>query len=840
MLVGPGESRQRLTAILAADVAGYTRLMAADAGATVAALDQARALFRREIEAHAGRVVDMAGDSVLALFQSASGAVQAALAVQSALEGGSAETPEERRLRVRIGVHLGDVIEKADGTIYGHGVNVAARLQEKAAAGGVCMSEALYESVQGGLPVAAHFAGRQRLKNIEEPIALWQVLPEGASAADDSLSSLPNNLPLQLTSFIGRDGELADAAKLLARSRLLTFLGAGGIGKSRLSIELAWQVLHKFADGAWLVELATLRDAHLVPQAVASALGVKEAGGRPVVEALADHLREREVLVILDNCEHLLQSCAELARQLLQAAPRTKLIASSREPLRIAGETTYAVPVLPEDQAVRLFADRAAPATPSFRVNGQALAVASICRRLDGIPLAIELAAARVRTLPVEAIAERLDHRFRLLTSGDRTALPRQQTLRALIDWSYELLSEAERAVFRRLAVFAGGWTLEAAEAVTAFGAVEQASVLEQVTQLTEKSLAVLDAERARYRLLETVREYAHERLAESGELDEARKRHLDYFLAFAEQARPQLAGPRQAEWLAHLDAERENILAAHASCSSERQGAEAGLRLAYLLRPYWLNRGLLGLGYRFTIEALGRSGAAERGVARCSGLFDAGQLSCFMGRYREGQEYLEQSLAIAREFGDQRRIAVVLQPLSMAYLGQGDASTAQRYAEEAVACAQTLGEPREIGGALHSLGAIAPNPCMNASWSSCATSTIGKASPSGYLTSPWSRRCARTACARARCSSPCSPSCRKRARSPPDRACSKCAPGSLRAPAIGLARRASTARRRRRPCAAACAAIPPTRRSFGRSSTTPVHSSATHASPPRSRPGAR
>ena len=370
--------------------------MAADAGGTVAALEEARALFHEQIAAQGGRVVDMAGDSVLALFESAAGAVDAALAVQKALEAASRATAAERRLRVRIGVHLGDVIEKADGSIYGHGVNVAAHLQTKAAPGGVCMSEALYESVKERLPGAARFAGRQRLKNIEEPVALWQVLPEGASAADYALADTPNNLPLQLTSFIGRDDELADAAKLLERSRLLTFLGTGGIGKSRLSLELAWQVLHKFPDGAWLVELATLRDARLVPQAVASALGVKEAGGRPVVEALADHLREREVLVILDNCEHLLQSCAELARQLLQAAPRTKLIASSREPLRIAGETTYAVPVLPEDQAVRLFADRAAAAAPSFRINGHAAAVATICRHLDGIPLAIELAAARV------------------------------------------------------------------------------------------------------------------------------------------------------------------------------------------------------------------------------------------------------------------------------------------------------------------------------------------------------------------------------------------------------------------------------------------------------------
>ncbi|TMH22321.1 MAG: adenylate/guanylate cyclase domain-containing protein, partial [Betaproteobacteria bacterium] len=369
-----GGLRQRLTAILAADVAGYTRLMAADAGGTVAALEEARALFHEQIAAQGGRVVDMAGDSVLALFESAAGAVDAALAVQKALEAASRATAAERRLRVRIGVHLGDVIEKADGSIYGHGVNVAAHLQTKAAPGGVCMSEALYESVKERLPGAARFAGRQRLKNIEEPVALWQVLPEGASAADYALADTPNNLPLQLTSFIGRDDELADAAKLLERSRLLTFLGTGGIGKSRLSLELAGQVMPQFTDGVWLVELATLRDARLVPQAVASALGVKEAAGRPVSEALLHHVKDRQILLILDNCEHLLQGCAELARSLLQAGRAAKLIASSREPLRVAGETTYAVPALPQSEAERLFVERARAAKPDFRADGSAAA----------------------------------------------------------------------------------------------------------------------------------------------------------------------------------------------------------------------------------------------------------------------------------------------------------------------------------------------------------------------------------------------------------------------------------------------------------------------------------
>jgi len=693
--------RQRLSAILAADVAGYARLMAADAAATVAALDGTRAALRQEIEANHGRVVDMAGDSVLAVFDTAAEALNAALAVQKTLEAATAALHEERRMRVRIGVHLGDIIEKDDGTIYGHGVNVAARLQAKAAPGGLCLSQTFYDSVRERLPTGVQFAGRQRFKNIEEPIAVWQLLPDGAAAGTPSdLDARPNNLPLQLTSFIGRNGELAEAGRLLAQARLLTLVGAGGIGKSRLSLELASKMLEDFADGVCLVELADVSDAQRVAQVVASALGVKEPPGRPVTEALMRHFKGRELLLILDNCEHLIDGCAELVKQILQAGAQAKVLASSREPLHIAGESIYAVPPLPANEAERLFLDRALAVKPNFRVNGSADAVASICRRLDGLPLAIELAAARVRSLSVESIAARLDDRFRLLTTGDRTALPRQQTLRALIDWSYELLTEGERAVFRRLAVFAGGWALEAAEAVCAFDAIDKASVFDHVTQLADKSLVVVEPEGERYRLLETVREYAYERLKESRELDAARTRHLEFYIAFCEQARPQLVGPEQGKWLARLDLERENVLAAHAFCDHAQRGADLGLQFVYLLRPYWINRGLLGLGQRFNSEALARSGAQQRNLARCRALFVAGQFCSHMGRYQQAQRYLEESLAIARETGDKRRAASALVPLGWAHLGQGDVATARRYLEEGLVAVEELKEPREIAAA--------------------------------------------------------------------------------------------------------------------------------------------
>jgi len=358
-------------------------------------------------------------------------------------------------------------------------------------------------------------------------------------------------------------------------------------------------------------------------------------------------------------------------------------------------------------EAARLCIDRALAVQPAFEISQQnAMAVAEVCHRLDGIPLAIELAAARVRALPVGTIAARLSDRLRLLAGGDRTALPRQQTLRALIDWSFDLLGEQERTLFRRLAVFAGGFTLEAAEAVSSVGDLDNTDVLDVLTRLVEKSLVVMEGESGRYRLLETVRQYAQERLSESGEEDEVRTQHLQFHVALVESAMPELVGPEQGAWLSRLDLERENILSAHAWCDRAHGGAETGLRLVYAVKLYWISRGLLGLGYRVTVEALSRA-AHEPSSARCRALFGAGQLACFMGRYAEARRYLEESLTIARDIGDRRRIAAVLQPLGVASLAQGDAATARGYAAEALEMARELGNKRELATALNVLAAI-------------------------------------------------------------------------------------------------------------------------------------
>jgi tetratricopeptide (TPR) repeat protein len=345
---------------------------------------------------------------------------------------------------------------------------------------------------------------------------------------------------------------------------------------------------------------------------------------------------------------------------------------------------------------------------PTFQItDANSRALVDICHRLDGIPLALELAAARVRALSVVEIAARLSDRLGLLTRGDRTALPRQQTLRASIDWSYDLLTDDERALLRRLSVFAGGWTLEAAEVVGADGDVEKAGILDLLTNLVEKSLVTLEAERARYRLLETIREYTQERLDESGERDQTCSGHLAFYVALAERAMPELVGPMQGDWFARLDLERENLIAAHAWCDRTRDGAELGLRLVHSAKLYWLNRGLLGLRHRLTVEALARTGAQERNLARCRGLFGAGQVCCFMGRFADATKYLEECLAIARDLDDKGRIAAALQYLGMAALGEGDLATARGHLEEALALAQAHGNKRELAAAFNNLAQL-------------------------------------------------------------------------------------------------------------------------------------
>ncbi len=722
------------------DIEGSTRLWEQHTERMRVALALHDEITRGAVREHGGRLIKGTGDGIHAVFDDPMQAVTAMLQMQRALADPAATAGFP--LALRCGLHTA-AEEARDNDYFGPNVNRAARIAGVAHGGQMLVSQVVADALQQRLPdgISLRDLGQVRLRDLSRPERLWQVL--APPLREDfpplrSLAATPNNLAQPLNRFIGREPVLAQLRELLARNRWVTLWGTGGIGKSRLAAQLGAELIDDFPDGVWFVELAPLADAERVPQAVASVLGVKEEPDRPVADALRRFVADRRLLLIIDNCEHLLDAAAALAKALLQAGPELKLLATSREVLRVAGEVGYPVPALglPADvddadagtaperllqhDAVRLFTDRATDARPDFRLGADnAAAVVEICRRLDGVALALELAAARVRTLPVHDIAARLRDSFALLGTRDATVAPRQRTLQSMIDWSTDLLGPAEQVLYRQLSVFAGGWTLAAAERVCGGDpALDAGEVLDLLTALVEKSLVSMQpgdaAADMRYRLLDTVRQHAAGKLAQA-EADAAalRRRHVDWCLALAEQALPQLGGAGQAAVLAGLDAERENLLAALDWCAHDTApdqamaAARQGLRLSFALRPYWPNRGLLTLGLGIAMRALDHPGARERDRLRARGLFNVGQLCSFMGRYRDAQRYLQDSLSIATEIGDSARVVAVLQPLGMAALGLGDRQAARRHGEMAVSIARRIDDPRQVAAAVNALAQL-------------------------------------------------------------------------------------------------------------------------------------
>ena len=534
----------------------------------------------------------------------------------------------------------------------------------------------------------------------------------------------PDNLPASLTSFVGRRRELAEVARLLGECRLLTLTGEGGCGKSRLALETVRVVLKRFAHGAWIVELAALSDATLVPQAVARVLEVPEQPHIPMTATLGRTLRSKAILLILDNCEHLLGACAQLAGVLLRECPGLRILVASREPLGVPGETTWRVPSLstpelqhlpPHDQlaefeAVRLFSDRARSMRPEFRITaGNAGAVAQTCRRLDGMPLAIELAAARIRTLTVDQIAARLDDRFRLLTGGGPTVLPRHQTLRATMDWSYDLLSEAERIVLRRLSVFAGGWTLEAAEAVCGGEGIETTEVLDVLASLVAKSLVNADTQgsEARYWLLETTRQYARDRLEESIEAARVRRRHRDWYLALAQRAQPHRRGPEQRLWLTRLEREHDNLRAGLDYSQREQDGAETELRFTEALAWFWIVHGHWSEGRTRLEGALSRNGDVLA-PALPRALESAAFLAERQGDFARAVTLAEKTLAVSKAMNDRYGIADALIRLGSAALHQGSYERAMALCEQSLAICREIDVQGDVALALAIMGNVA------------------------------------------------------------------------------------------------------------------------------------
>ncbi len=722
------------------DIEGSTQLWEHHPEAMKLALARHDAIMRHAVETHNGQVFKMIGDAFCTVFSSAPDALSAALAAQHALH---AESWGEAPIKVRMALHTGPA-EIHDGDYVGPMLNRLARLLTAGHGGQTLVSAATYELVQAYLPPDAELCdmGERRLKDLIRPEHIYQLLAPDLPAQFPPLKTLDifrTNLPAQLTSFIGREKEIAEVKQLIGANHLTTLTGPGGAGKTRLSLQVAAALLDHFLDGLWFVELAPLSDPALVVQTVTTTLGLRGEAGRPLLDILSDHLRAKTALLILDNCEHVVTASAQLAQALLQACPKLRILTSSRETLRIPGEKIYRVPslsvpnvdsahsvdALMQSEAARLFIDRAQIALNSFTLmDRHALTVAQICSRLDGIPLAIELAAARVNMLNVKQIAERLDDRFHLLTGGSRTALPRQQTLRALIDWSYDLLSEPERALLRRLSVFAGGWTLEAAETVCgeqlpvnspSLQGGEQplldTDVLDLLTKLVNKSLVIVDAKdetKTRYGILETIRQYAREKLSDASESKEISDRHLEYFLGLAERTEQELTGRGQGVWLKRLEDELDNLRAA--LNWSLKQDVQVGLHLASDLMRYWPANNNVREGIDWLSQLLRQPAASTRNAARAKALTALGSLNNWQVEGSRAEPFARESLAIYQELGDQNGIALALHVLGGALCYQGNYDEGRPFMLQSLALYKTLGDTLGASDVLNWLGSFVDN----------------------------------------------------------------------------------------------------------------------------------
>ncbi|MBI4473768.1 MAG: adenylate/guanylate cyclase domain-containing protein, partial [Acidobacteria bacterium] len=538
------------------DIEGSTQLWEKHPAEMKSALARHDAILQSTFPRYGGRAFKTVGDAFCCIFPDPTQAALAALDCQRSLQE---ETwADSLRLRVRVSIHIGPALER-DGDYFGPTLNRVARILTAAHGGQTLVSAAATAAIDAAAlgDGVLQDLGEHRLKDLTYPEQIFQLsTPDLPSEFPllRSLEAFAHNLPLQLNSFVGRDSEMADLRRQLVSSRLLTLTGSGGSGKTRLALQLAAESVETFTNGAWFVEIAALSDAAMVPHMVASALHLKEQPARPILDTLGEYLRDKDLLLLLDNCEHLVEACARLVEGLLKACPRLRIMATSREPLGVGGEHVWRVPSLrlptteeaesaeklADVPSVRLFVERASSASPRFTLTAKnAGAIARVCLRLDGIPLAIELAAARIKMLSVEELAMRLDDRFRLLTAGNRTALPRHQTLRAAIDWSYQLLWGVEGVLFRRLSVFLGGFTLKAAETVCGGDGIESFEVLDSLSRLVDKSLVIIDdtGDEPRYRMLESIRDYAREKLEESDEANRMYGCHRRYFLDLAHTA---------------------------------------------------------------------------------------------------------------------------------------------------------------------------------------------------------------------------------------------------------------------------------------------------------------
>lgn len=713
------------------DVEGSTRLLRELGEGYRMAQEQHDAIMSRAVDEAGGTVVRIEGDGFFVAFPNAAKALRAAAAAQRGLH--EHPWPHGSPFRVRMGLHSGDgVLGGAD--YVGIDVHRAARISAAAHGGQIVLSGATRGLVEHALPEGASLRdlGPHRLKDISHPEHLFDVMIEGLPSDFPPLRTLdarPNNLPVQLTSFVGREEEIRETAGLLRRARLLTLTGPGGSGKTRLALQVAAETISQYRDGAFFVDLSTVSDPALVASAMAGALEVAEVPGRPLVEAVKAELRDRELLLVLDNFEQVVEA-ATLVEDLLTAAPRVRALVTSRAPLGLRGEHEWPVPpfdppdldhlpdlpTLCETEAVRLFTERALAANPRFEVNEENAAdVAEVLARLDGLPLAIELAATRTKVLAPGQMRERLERSLALLESGGRTLPERQRTLRAAIAWSFDLLHEPKQRLFVRLSVFAGGWTLASAEAVCDTAALGL-DPLDGMSSLVDKSLVrPVEGDELRFTMLQTIREFGRERLEELGETDAVRRRHGEHYLDLALEAEPHLMAEDQREWLDRCDGEHANIRRAlrWAVEAGEIQRAQEA---AGALWRFWHQRGHLGEARRWFEELLGHPEGRGRTAARSKALTGAGGIAWWQADVSASRAFYEEALSLERELGEPRRIAGALYDRAHPYLAEQELDEGQRMLEEALRLFRELGDER---GVTNALGALTMLESMRGHWQS-------------------------------------------------------------------------------------------------------------------------
>jgi predicted ATPase/class 3 adenylate cyclase len=669
---------KRTATFLFSDIEGSTAHWQRNHDAMMAALERHDRIARDTLGTHGGTIFKHTGDGVCAIFSLASAAVTAATAYHRGLMAES--WAEGSELKVRIGIHTGEA-EERDGDYFGPVLSRVARLMDAAHGGQTLVSGATGDMVTGRVgDITLQDLGEHRFKDLGRQIRVFQALSDGLPTefpAIRSLEAYPNNLPDQLTTFVGRNRELREISDLIITSRLVTLTGIGGVGKTRLAVQAAAELIDRFPHGVWLVELAPVTDPTLIPWEIATALGVAEEAARPLMDVLIEHLADREALIVLDNCEHLIDQSAKISEQLLQAAPGLRIVATSREGLAISGERLWRVPSLAmgsgaEADAIELFVERARMVKPDFAIDpATAEAIFQICMRLDGIPLAIELATARLKVFTPNQIAQRLDDRFRLLTGGSRTALPRQRTLQATMDWSYDLLSGHEKTVLRRLAVFHGGFDFEAAEEVGHDDTVARFEVLDLLTHLIESSMIAVDeGEEARYRLLETVRQYSLDRLVETGEADIVRRRHAEHFRAIASRIDDELLGPDAPRWMRRLELEQDNFRGAM-TWALEHDAPDLALGLAEGLGRFWFFTSRFTEGRDWLDRALSAADHPAT-VSLCEATNWAGSFALHQGDYAEAEALIERGRQIADATRDEAAMARTLNSLGNVAMERG------------------------------------------------------------------------------------------------------------------------------------------------------------------------